>query len=574
MPLALSAPMSHRPFFALTLAVLPLLFGTSLLRATPPLSDSPADTTHVPSDARPGFPARGVVWTPPSEPDAARRTLNHMADAGITAVRLSSLPTDETVLTRADSLHLRVFVDLPVSYVSAEALSDSLRAARPLLDRIRRLALRHPSLQAVGLARTADTSTPSACAALQNWTDRLHAATPPLRTYYVTPFPAVHDQCADAVDMPLLDVRDRTAPIERWAHWQSETPTVGLGALGTWMHTGAASGLQVPHSSEQQARHLEEALSALLTDSESSLPPVFVYRWQDETTHSLPFRRYGMHNPTGAARPVAQVLRGFYTDTQYVFAFPRGTAPSSSPFWTLILGWGLLALLGGLYAQNLYVRQTLFRYFGAHGFYRDAVRRGREVGFTENIVLLTGVGVALSIIGTISADIAARQPATFLVIEALPPTLRTPLATGLSYPLLAGLVLGASLIALLLGWGGLLIFAAQRADSFSVGQGLMLLTWPCWPAFLGMLVALVAASQPPLSTDLLGLLFLFGGGGSLLAVIVRVLRNYQWVTKVPAPGIALLTLASPPVVLFLFFTALATHYALPVSLLWHLATRT
>lgn len=557
----------------LILGLLPLVPLGSPLQAAPSSPESVPDTVHAPLQPLSETAARGVVWTPPASAEQGRRALTRMAETGVTAVRLTRPPASDAVLSRADSLGLRLFVDLPVSHVAAGPLRDSLRAARPALDRLRRLALHHPSLHAVGLAQYADTSVPTACAPLQTWTDRLHNATPSLRTYYVTPFSAAQDQCGDTVDRPLLDMRDRDAPVSRWADWTADGSPAGIGALGTWVHASAAAGLRVPHSPERQARHLEAALTELLTEP-ASPPPIFVYRWQDATAHPLPFRRYGLQTDSGTPRPAAEVLAGFYTDTQHVFAFPMGTAPFASPIWVLLLGWGLIALLGAFYAQNLYVRQTLFRYFGAHGFYRDAIRRGREVGFTENILLLLGIGTALGIIGTITARIAASQPATALIVEALPPALRSPLATGLTHPLLAGLVIGIGSLALLLGWGILLFLTAERLDSFSFGQGLMLITWPCWPAVLGMLVALVAASKPPLSTGLLGLALLIGGGGSVLAITGRVLRNYGLVTNVPLSGLLLLALPSPPGILLLTFGVLVTQYDVPLSLLWHLAART
>lgn len=570
--------MSHRRLsVVLLLILLTCLSGVSPGAATAnrPNASSVGDTLHVPQPPLADSTVRGVVWTPPDHPGPALRTLSHMAAAGVTAVRLTTLPPADTILGRADALDLQLYVDLPVSYVGATALRDSLAAAQTALTRLERLAGRYASLHAVGLAQHADTSVPAACSALHDWTDRLHSQAPSLRTYYVTPFPAPQDQCADAVDRPLLDVRDRPAPAARWAAWTDTTAAAGIGALGTWVHTGAGSGLRVPHSPERQARHLETAFSALLTaDSSSAPPPVFVSRWSDAATPSLPFRHYGTRTTDGSPRPVADVLRGFYTDTQHVFAFPLGSAPPDTPIWALLLGWILLALLGSLYTQNLYVRQTLFRYFGAHGFYRDAIRRGREVGFTENAVLLSGIGVALSIIGTIVARITAHQPATGLVVEALPPVLQWPLATGLTHPLLAGGVVGVGAVALLVGWMLVLVGVAQRTGSFSLGQGLMLITWPCWPALLGMLVALVAATDPPLSTGLLGLVLLIGGGVTLLAITVRVLRNYWLVSDVPLPIVALLVVPSPAVVLLLTYVVLHTQYSLPLSLLWHLATRT
>jgi hypothetical protein len=281
-----------------------------------------------------------------------------------------------------------------------------------------------------------------------------------------------------------------------------------------------------------------------------------------------------LHDAAGTPRPAAEVLGGFYTDRQRVFAFPSGTAPSSTPVGSILLSWLLVALLAGLYARNPFVRQTIPRYFAAHGFYRDAVREGRDVGPIENLVLLGGVGIALGIVGTLTAQIAAPQPETALILEALPTDLRAAIATGFTHPSLTGLVVGTLTVLLLLVWNGLLVLTAQLEGSFSMAQGLMLITWPCWPALLGMLIALVAAIRPPVSTGLLGLILLFGGGGAILAVTIRVLRDYWIISGVSLPWVLLMLLPSPLVLTLLGLGLLDTVYDLPVSLLWHLATRT
>lgn len=519
-------------------------------------------------------PLLGVVWTPPEHPGPALQALNKIHEAGVTAVRLRSLPPADTVLGRADALGLRLFVDLPVAYVAAAALDDSLRAARPVLATIQRLARQHPSLYAVGLAHGANTSTPVACDPLRRWTQRVHEGPPSLNTYYVTPFPAASDRCRDATDWALLDTRGRRTPARRWARWRDSTAQVGMGALGTWVAPTAGPGLRVPHSPERQARHLERALTALLDANAARTAPIFAYRWADRAPSPVPTRQYGLHTQDGHARPAANVLSGIYRGTQRVFAFPIGTPASDTPIEALLLGWFLLALLGGLYAQNPFVRQTLYRYFGAHGFYRDAVRKGREVGGVENGVLLSVVGGALGIVGALAADIAAPQPATGLVVEALPVSLQSPVALGLTHPLVAGLAVGGLGMLLLGGWALLLTLTARTEGPFSAAQGLMLVTWPCWPAVLGMIVALVAATQPPVSTGLLGLSLLVGGALTIGAVTFRVLRDYWLVSGVALPWALLLILPSPLSLTVLGLGVLVHTYDLPVALLWHLATRT
>lgn len=516
---------------------------------------------------------QGVVWRPPGTTGPALRQLRRIAATGATALRLvGPLPAD-SVFARADTLGLALFVDLPVSYVSAAALRDSLRGARPVLERLRRLAGQHPSLRAIGLARGANTSDPAACAPLRAWTRKIQDWPSSPSTYYVTPFPASADRCGTAVDRVLLDTRARPDPGARLGRWQDTGAATGLGTLGTWVRPGAGTGLRVPHSPERQARYLETALGDVIARS-SPPAPVFVYRWRDWGRAPLSTRHYGLRAADGTARPATRVLKGFYRGTQRVFAFPDGTAPGRTPLGPLLLGWGILGLLGGLYAQSSFVRQTLGRYFSALGFYHDAVREGRDVGRIETLLLFGAVGAAMGIIGTLAARLAATQVETGLFVEALPSALQSPLAAALTHPGTTGLVVGGGSAALLLGWGLLLVGVARLERPFTAVQGIMLVTWPCWPALLGMMVALVAATDPPASLGMLGLVLLVGGLATTGAVSARVLRDFWAVSRVEFPWVLVLALPSPLVLLGVAATICILEYEVPLRLLWHLLTRT
>jgi hypothetical protein len=515
----------------------------------------------------------GVVWTPPEANGPALRQLAQIDALGATAVRLTRLPPTGRLVSRADSLEIALFVDLPVSYVSTASLDDSLRATRPELEKLRRWADQYEALRAIGLAHGANTTRPATCSVLETWTDRLHRWDSPPRTYYVTPFAVEADRCAHAVDRVLLDTRGRRAPMERLGAWRASGAAIGVGALGAWVRPAADRGLRVPHSPERQARHLERALGTLL-DSTRASPPIFVYRWQDRSGSPLPTRRYGIRVHDDSSRPAARVVEGFYRGSQRVFAFPDGRAPSRTPLGPLLLAWTIIALLGGLYARNPFVRQTVVRYFAAPGFYRDAVRTGREVRPSENLLLLGVVGGAIGIIGTLVARMAAPPAATGFVVEALPPAVATPLASGLSHPAGAGAVVGSLAVGLLAGWALLLVGVARSEGPFTVAQGLMLVTWPCWPAVLGMLIALVAAIDPPFSPALLGAILVGGGLATSLAATARVLRDFWRVSGVDTPWMVLLSLLNPLVVGTAFLVVVGLEYDLPLQLLWHLLTRT
>jgi hypothetical protein len=522
---------------------------------------------------RPDSSHLGVVWQPSPVSDSAVSELNRIAETGATAVRVLRLPSD-TVAAQADSLGLQLYVDLSMRYVSAAHLPDTLAAAAPRLERVQQLARRHASITHVGLAHGADTTVPAACEPLRRWTDRIRDGDVSLRTYYVTPFTAAADRCAEAVDQVLLDLRGESAPVEQWRQWQSARSNVGLGAVGTWVRPGAGSGLRVPHSPERQARYLEEVFSRVL-DSTQTLPSaVFVSRWRDRAESVLASRRYGLHDATGTPRPAVRVVRGVYTGAQRAFAFPSGMKPSGGPYGLVLVGWGLFALLGGLYAQNVFVRQTVIRYFTAPGFYRDALRDGHDLHPGANGLLLVIVGGALGTVGACAGRLAAFQPETVHVLSALPSELRPVLAASIEHPYASGVLVGGAVLVLILFWMGALVLVARQGAWFSFAQGLVLVVWPCWPALVVLPIALAAGPDSPLTPSLFRVLLLGGGGLTLVYVTGRVLYDYWAVTDLPGWMLIPLSVLSPLVLTMAVLLVLALRYDVSFTYLWHLVTLT
>ena len=546
----------------LVLCSIAVLFLPQFSFALSPSLPSPSDTTHF-----------GVVWTPPTSPDSALHELERMSTIGATAVRLTRLPPD-TVAARADTLGLRLYVDLPVDHVPAPQLQDALAQAAPVLERLKALARRHPSITHVGFAHAADTTVPETCETLRRWTERVHASLPSLRTYYVTPFAAAADRCADAVGQVLLDVRGHPAPIDRWRQWRSETAAVGLGAVGTWVQPSAAPGLQSPHSPERQARYLERALSRLFDSTRSPPPVAFVSRWRDEISPVLSTRRYGLHDADGRSRPAVRVVRGIYTGTQRVFAFPSGSEPATGSYGLLLLGWGLVALLGLVYARSLFVRETVTRYFTAPGFYRDALREGHDLHPGANALLLGIVVGALGATGVCAARLAAAQPVTERVLAALPPPVQVVLAGGIEHPITVGVVIGGLALGLLGLWMGALVLVARWGTRFSFAQGLVLVVWPCWPVLPALPVALAAGPEAPISPSLFALLLLGGGLLACFYVTARVLYDYWAITDLPGSTVLLLGVLSPLALGSALVLFLTTWYDVSAAFLWRLATLT
>lgn len=538
-------------------------------------SSAPRDRLNPVEPQAPDSTLLGVVWTPPTSPGPALQDLQRIHEAGATAVRLTRPPEADTVFALADSLGLRLFVDLPVEPLSPPPVPELSEEDPDSLSLIRSRAQQHPSLQYVGRAGPLDTTVPTTCEALEAWSDRVHARSDSaLKTYYLTPFPASADRCADAVDRPLLDVRGHPSPVEHLARWQADTPSVGLGALGTWVRPGTPSGLRVPHSPQRQARYLERALTALLDSAWTASPVLFVSRWRDRSDAPLPSRRYGLHRQDASTRPAAKVMRGVFTGTQRVFAFPTGSDPVGGHPVLFLVAWGLLALLGGLYARWPFVRRTVGRYFTAHGFYRDALRDGRDLSPGINLVLLGMVAVCMGLVGTLLARAADAWYTTEFLLAAVPTALQGLLAGGIEHSSRMGLAVGGGVLGLLLLWTAALVLMARRRTVFSPSQGLMLVVWPCWPVFPAVAIALVVATTG-LSASSPVVASLFAGSGIMvLYVTARTLADYRAVTAVSPAPLVLLGLLSPPVLTVGLLVALAAQYDLPLRLLWHLLTLT
>jgi len=117
-----------------------------------------------------------------------------------------------------------------------------------------------------------------------------------------------------------------------------------------------------------------------------------------------------------------------------------------------------------------------------------------------------------------------------------------------------------------------LMAAAHRHSSISLPQLLAVVAWPCWPLLLAPPLALATGPEAPLSPSLFGVGLLVGG--PLLGVVVagRVLYDYWAITHVPAWGLPILFLLSPPVVGLGSLLVYAAHHTVSIPFLWRLAT--
>ena len=541
----------------------------SLIRALS--SRRPAPFPHGTSG-----PDRGVTWSRPPTFEASVQDLWEMWHSGVTAVR-TGIIRDERILTFADTIGLRFYIDLPVRHLAAPRVLDTLGFATALVDTIAGLARRHRSIKAIGLASYSETTDSTACEYFRRLSRRADAAGG-LDTYYVTTFVA-GDQCADAVDLVLIDVRDQSnpmLPLRRWARGGKDVP-FGIAALGVWVRTDTLSGLNVPMSPERQARYFEENLPVLLSDTMSVRPRVvFVHGWRDhKLTYAAAgrdlidpfFDHYGLHTAGGAPRPALDVVKGIYTGSQTVFAFKGGKRVSEGVRWPTPLGWGVILLLGTFFALSPRFRHMIPRYFRAHFFYREAVREGRDVQFGASAVLLTSLGAAAGIITAVVLSRIKDTEAFVLALSWLDRAAQNAMATLASEPLILTVLVGCVYALATILWTVVLSLVSRRKYRISPGQGLMLIVWPLWPLLLVMLAAMVIANEPTVEIEIvLGL-----AAAWLVISVFAMLRttfDFALVTRVPVYMLIPVLLFHPGVIA----VALAYLFLIPeeaeLNFLW------
>lgn len=560
----------------------------------PAVADSTDRTTFF-------YGGRGVVWDLPETARAAEFSLEDIAEAGVTVVRVPAerwLAPDgdrhaARVLARAESLDISVAADLPFAYRSGDQLSAATDTLGAALDRLAAIARRHDALAAVGLGRALDTASPDTCPVLSSLAAQVEGRMPALSRYYVTPFRAASDRCASTVDGVLLDVRGLEDPLERWRQWteRSDAP-VAIAAAGAWVDPDATSGLSVPHSAERQARALESMLTGWIPASGNPLlaaptqrtgpggtaegeragPTVFVFRWAD--TESPLGRRYGLWTASGEARPAASVVRGIYRGEQRVFAFPSGEAPGAGAPWAVLFGWFILIGMAALYARRPLFRRALGRYFMAHGFYRDSVREGRDTVPVVNWIWLLAVGVATGVVAAVIMEVLAPSMIAERLVEALNAGLDHRVGTVITAPLTTGVFTAGIVVALLLVWSVIIGLTVRSWTALRSDQVLMLVAWPCWPALVLMGVALVTVSTETAGDpEAAGLLAAFSVLTAILST-VRVLRDVKAVTQMPGAVATVLALFSPAAVITAFLAVGWAQADLPLDLLIHLMGQT
>ena len=508
-----------------------------------------------------------------------------MKQAGVQAVR-TGVVRNEQLLTLADTLGLVFFQDIPIAFLTAEGLIDSLPRAQRLVQPLLERARRHPSARHVGLARLSDTSDPAACAYFETLvSDIRQEVGDTVSVYYTTMFTSA-DRCGRIVDLVLVDLRDLEPVSQMRTRWRvaadsMEANAVGIAALGTWVLPAANGGLRRPHSEESHARYLETSLDWFFNALKQDQPAaVFVYRWRDDLSgiaspgHNPedPYlRSYGIM-ANGAGRAAYQVVEGFYTGKQMVFAFPGGEAPAYHVSWAILVGWGILFMLGLFYATSPRMRQMIQRYFLAKGFYRDAIREGRGMLLGLASVFLTGLSASVGMLGAVILETVRDEPALVMLFRWLPTRLADVLVELLNQPLMVILLIGSVYAFSLVLWSTILSAMSRRRYPLSPGQVMMLVVWPRWPIFLLMVAAMIMPTIPHEYSMRMCLVLVVGLVILTLNAMVRSLYDFTTTARVP-PLLSIAAAFSNPLVLLLVIIAAAgTQFTPEIRYLWNLIT--
>ena len=523
----------------------------------------------------------GVAWQRPDSTDAALRDLETIHRAGVRAVR-TDVVNDEAVLAAADRLGMSIWQDLPVESLPAPFLVARTDSIAPLLLEVLERSRPYRSARHIGLARASDTSDPASRPYFERLTTLVRQrGAPGTQTYYVTRFPD-DDRADRTVDLVLLDARDADPVelVERW-HARRDTP-VGLASYGTGVVPGREGGWRTSGSLASQARALETALDELTGMPE---PPViaFIHRWRDvaddatrrDQRSEVAGTRFGLFDAEGEARPAFDVVSGFFTGRQRVFAFDAGASTTetrqASPL--IFLGWFLMLGLGLFYAGAPKLSALAPRYFGRRDLYREAVSRGYDLSTGETAGLALGLCLGAGLVGTSILRALGRTDALVAATSAWTPEAQLRMTELLGRPLVLvavlTLVYGTWLLLNLI-WLNVL---AGRARRLRPAQALSLAVWSRW-AWLPLMILslLLVGISPHLATTLAPVLL-------GLALLVETIASYRMLYDLSivihlSPARALvLGFVVPFVIAIAGLIGLAVMSQAEMTFLWHLATR-
>ena len=400
----------------------------------------------------------GVVWQKPADGIRAAADLRAIRDLGLTAVR-TQVWEDGELSDLADTLGIRVLMELEVAFPTASVLADSMGWMRRTVAGIGRSG----RALAVGLARAPDTRDPEVCRLLREVADESS-----LPTYFVSAYRSP-DPCESVVDFVLY----RQAP----------GPATGA-------HL-ADVGRPVRSEGREQARYLAEVLPGRA----SADAWTFLYRWADAGPADfapLPLgERWGIKAADGSPRPAVEVVRGVLTAGQTVFSQSPPDADNQQGSGYVLAGWVMILILLAIVVRTPRFATMATRYFTAHGIYRTAVSDGRDPLLAQSILLLLTVSLLVGLVGGRAVSLLDHHPGFSAVWHWSGPRLRAALDYLVAEPaLLAGSIAAVALVASVIwmvAWHA--VVARTRGARFS--QVMVLSIWPRWPVLLTLPVIML-----------------------------------------------------------------------------------
>ncbi|MXX96237.1 MAG: hypothetical protein F4065_10920 [Rhodothermaceae bacterium] len=461
------------------------------------------------------MPLKGVVWDAPEPPTAQDFLKIH--EAGVEAIRLPVI-TDRNLLHVADTLGLQLFQDLPIRFLPAPALLDTLEYAKNQLSLARQTYHLYRSAHHFGVSTKSDTSSPQAC----EYFEELAAWAPELTLYYTSAFIA-DDQCSSDVDLVLLDVRKEPDPVTVIKNWSRPTP-VGFSSVGQKVDPDKF-GLYQVHSPQSQARFLENHLPRLL---ETTAEVIFVYRWQDAGNTAS---QWGLIDASGQERPAFDVLRGIYTDAQHIFAFDFGDRPRQAVPWPLILSWTtclLIALLGLWYDRFLIL---VYKYAADPWANRDALYRKSVLPPDISLIYVVTQGILLSAVVLILVEAFGD----LLLVEAIAALMSPYILDQVSnltsnFYLLVLVVIALYLIANLISYS-LAALIARRLHGIAVEDFFTINAMNHTPLGAMLPMVMIAPGLNRSQYDILAIILAFSWAFLSIFCIIRGARSFATLTR-------------------------------------------
>ncbi len=483
----------------------------------------------TPTDA---LPSIGPVWTPPADADSARASLERVRRLGFTVVRVAP-GVSRDVRAWGARLGVRFYIDLPLEYLTAKQMADTLGYVARMADSLRASGA-DSTLAGIGLGANHATKSQATCDALDKAAQSIRQRLPRATVYYQTAF--LDDACSSDALLPLLDLRDADEVPKRWADWKTAHPDRRAALLlGRAVYSGE-EGLRADHSPERAARLLETTFASFASDTTQ---PAFVllHRW--ERSDADP---YGLLSDDGldsfSLIAASDAARGIPSSP----ALAAGAArPGRMADWLRLGGWGVVLMIGLAFSSMLRMRQLTERFFTASGFFREDVRGSRDGLRLQTMVfatlMLAAGAVAVTQLLLILNDTPASGYVRHLIGSALP---------------LGAVVAWLSPVALIAaGWVVLLVIGlaftllSRGRHSFTLPQALMIQAWPRWPFVLLLIAALVVPSLPGAYVGIAALALLVVWALIAIAATVHAAITFSSITNTTTPVALTVVLLHP-----------------------------